>query len=255
MERPMGGVLSEKIDIQSDDVAAAFGLLTRLPVPVDTDTAMKRGAHVVWAFPIVGLAVGAAVALTLWGTTLLGLSAVMAGCVAVAVGLFVTGAMHEDGLADCLDGFWGGWDTSRRLEIMKDSTIGVYGMAGLALVLVARAVGLGDLQSLWAILGLAAFSRSFPALAMALMPNARDGGLSAGVGVPPVANAMVAFGIGGIVMILLGGLGPALVMCIAAGGVALLATRKIGGQTGDVLGAMQQVSELAGLMTLIAIAA
>jgi hypothetical protein len=117
------------------DVIAACGLLTRLPLPQRAVTAGPRAA---WAWPVVGAVVGflsaAAGALALW----LGLPVGVAAAVALATSAMVTGGLHEDGLADTADGLFGGWTRERRLEIMKDSRIGSYGMLALMITGLAR---------------------------------------------------------------------------------------------------------------------
>jgi hypothetical protein len=116
------------------DISRALGLLSRLPVRPDG----QRGAQSVWAFPIVGLIV----ALIVGSGAALGLAMGLAPALAAGLALFlqimITGAMHEDGLADTFDGLWGGWEAERRLEIMKDSRIGAYGVIALNLSLVMR---------------------------------------------------------------------------------------------------------------------
>ena len=127
----------QKSDIKGIDAVLALVLLTRLPLPHLPKDSFARQSRAVWAFPLAGLVVGglatvmAAAALAVWPP------AVAAG-LALAVQILVTGAMHEDGLADSADGLWGGFDRSRRLEIMKDSQIGTYGVLALVLSLGLR---------------------------------------------------------------------------------------------------------------------
>jgi len=115
------------------DVPAALGLLTRLPVPVDTDHATARAAKAAWAYPLVGLVLALLLAVIGWLAS--GLMPEIRAAILLAAGVIITGALHEDGLADAVDGLWGGWDKARRLEIMKDSHIGAYGVIGLVLSL------------------------------------------------------------------------------------------------------------------------
>jgi len=120
------------------DITAALGLLSRLPVPVDGAKAAARGAAAAWAYPVAGFVIGALMALIASMALWLGLSAPIAAGLALTAGVIVTGAMHEDGLADSADGLWGGWEPAGRLEIMKDSHIGVYGVCALVLSLLLR---------------------------------------------------------------------------------------------------------------------
>lgn len=230
------------------DVTAGFGLLTRIPVPF----AAPRPEGV-WVWPLVGGLVGS-LALSVGAIAqMAGVATGVAAALVLAVQAALTGGLHEDGLADCADGFWGGHDRARRLEIMKDSRIGSYG--GLALLLVtlmrwsalAALIGAGG----WALaLAPMVLSRAAMALVMAALPNARAGGLSDGVGRPPMgiamAGAALALGLGLLVA------GPdvialALSAAMAVTALAWVARAKIGGQTGDVLGAAQVLAETAGL--------
>ena len=110
------------------DITAALGLLSRLPVRVDTSRATARGAQAAWAYPIAGLILAALACAIAQIALMLGVPAPLTAGLALASLVIMTGAMHEDGLADSTDGLWGGWDKDRRLAIMKDSHIGAYGV-------------------------------------------------------------------------------------------------------------------------------
>lgn len=238
--------------LKLSDLAEAVGLLTRLPVRL---TGAPRGAQATWAYPLAGLVVGAIGALVAWLTSALP-PALTAGFTLAAMTL-VTGALHEDGLADTADGLWGGWTVERRLEIMKDSRIGAYGVLALIFGIGLRWSALAALASegaLWPVLlAVGMLSRAPMVVLMHGMPNARGSGLSASTGRPPRATVLLA-----VVLATLGGaatLGPAvlpaiLVLALVTLGMAALARAKIGGQTGDILGATQQVSEIALLALL-----
>jgi adenosylcobinamide-GDP ribazoletransferase len=245
---------------QAFDVLASLGLLTRLPLHLDGARAQARGAAAAWAWPIAGMAVGlmgaAAGGLALW----LGVAPAAAAALAIATQMFVTGALHEDGLADSADGLWGGWGKTRRLEIMKDSRIGTYGVLALVLVTLLRWVALAGLFASgtpWAaLIAAGALSRAPMTVLMAALPNARGSGLSHSVGRPDMAVAALSGAVG--LACGLAALGPLAVSaalwvgvaCLAAG---LVARAKIGGQTGDILGASQQISEVV-VLTLVAAA-
>lgn len=240
------------------DLARAFALLSRLPVPGADGTRQARAA---WAYPVVGLALGALAALPAALALALGLPAALAALLALACLVILTGAMHEDGLADCADGFWGGWEPARRLEIMKDSRIGSYGVIALTLGLAARWAALWLLFdiSVWAGAGAlacaGALSRATMPALMAGLPNARGAGLSQSVGHVPPQTAGLAIAIAALAALLLTGCAalPALIWAALVGlALARLAKAKIGGQTGDVLGATQQVTEIAVLFSLVA---
>lgn len=236
--------------LAASDVGAAIGLLTRIPVRVDMDRATARGAKAAWAYPIAGLIVGFLVGIVGIGASLLGVPAPLAAALGLAVGIIVTGAMHEDGLADTADGLWGGWDPEGRLKIMKDSYIGAYGVIAIVLSLLIRWMILTTLidadGGLWMIIAIAALSQTAMVVLMTWLPNARTGGLSRAVGRPDKMTAVIAAAIGGGVAISLGG-----AIIIAAGitvlatlGCGIIARAKIGGQTGDILGATQQICEM-----------
>ena len=241
------------------DTLASLGLLTRLPVP-PVDPARTHGADAAWSWPLAGLVVGAmgavVASLLLW----LGLPAPVAALGLVAAQVAATGALHEDGLADSLDGLWGGWERERRLEIMADSRIGAYGVIGLVLGLALRwqlwalAIAAGWLWPAALALGMA--SRAPMAVLSAALPPARKGGLSHRVGAPSPRSAAGAVALGGLALLLLGWAAPLVFGTIAAvaWGWARIATARIGGQTGDILGAVQQLSEIAGLLALAALA-
>ncbi|MEL6913388.1 MAG: adenosylcobinamide-GDP ribazoletransferase [Pseudomonadota bacterium] len=240
------------------DVPAALGLLTRLPVSVDGDWATARGARSAWAYPLAGLAVGACLVLVVTAASWLGLPAGLSAALALGAGTVMTGALHEDGLADSVDGLWGGWTQARRLEIMKDSRIGTYGVLALIFVVLASWLAVAELVQaapLWALVALPVASRAvMPALMR--LPPARPGGVSATVGQPPVAAVWMAAALGAGALLPLGwdGLAAGIVILAVALGIRSLALRKIGGQTGDILGAAQQLTQLAGWLTLVALA-
>jgi adenosylcobinamide-GDP ribazoletransferase len=244
---------------QAFDVLAALGLLTRLPITVDGVRATARGAAAAWAWPLAGALVGLIGGLAGAAALGLGLPAGLAAALTLATQALVTGAMHEDGLADSADGLWGGWDRARRLAIMKDSHIGTYGVLALVLSLIARWSALmallplpGALAILVAVGGL---SRAPMAVLMAWLPNARDGGLSHSVGRPEAATAALASVVAfGLAFGLLGAVALPAALLIAGATLAFgaYARRRIGGQTGDILGAAQQLAEVLMLSLLAA---
>ena len=251
-----------KDDIVSwGDLPAALGLLTRLPVRVDTDAAVARGARAAWAWPLAGAVVAVIAALSGAAALRLGLPpAIVAGLV-LALQIIITGAMHEDGLADSADGLWGGWTRDRRLEIMKDSHIGTYGVLALILSVGLRwqalqaLIGLGWL---WPAVIVAAMLSRLPMLALLhLLPAARPNGLGRSVGVPPRNTVVLAAGIAlGCTLLLVGPWALALVLTVGATAVgwAAIAIAKIDGHTGDILGGAQQLAEVTALLTLLALA-
>jgi adenosylcobinamide-GDP ribazoletransferase len=241
--------------IELADLPAAIGLLTRLPIPVSQTRAMERGAAAAWAYPIAGLIVGVILATSVAVFTWIGLPIGIVAALVIAVNIAVTGAMHEDGLADTADGLWGGWSAARRLNIMKDSHIGTYGVLALGLSLLLRWLAISALIALdhyWVgLIATAAISRGGIVFLMAAMPHARANGLSKSVGSVDPATAWIAVGLAIAIALVVGQ--PALII---AASVAVLicgaiAQAKINGQTGDILGATQQVTEIALLLVLL----
>jgi adenosylcobinamide-GDP ribazoletransferase len=253
----------------------AFMLLTRLPLPAGnpadvTDGAVARAA---WVFPLVGLLVGAAGGGVFMLASNLGLGMGSAALLAMGTQVLLTGALHEDGLADTADGFGGGRSRERKLEIMRDSRIGTYGVVALILVLSLRFSALQDLASnllsisdeldesagqnsaiIIALIAAGALSRAAMAVVWYLLPPARSDGLAAGSGTVPFGAAVAAGLLAGLVAFVAL---PVFAFVVASAAViiltlamAFLAHRQIGGHTGDVLGATQQVTEVAALLAI-----
>ena len=237
------------------DPGAAMALLTRLPAP-GADHA--RGARAAWAWPLAGGIVAGIGALAGLGTLALGLPPAVAAGLALTAQVLATGALHEDGLADLADGLGGGRTIERRLEILRDSRIGAFGAVALVLALGLRwsltAALLAAAPA--ALVAAGALSRAAMALVMAALSHARPDGLAAATGRPGAITAtlggVLALGVAGVSA----GPGPAFVAALgaaaAAAGIGALARARLGGQTGDVLGAVQQVAEVAALVGLVA---
>lgn len=235
------------------DVPVAVVLLTRLPIPALPQQAFARPARAVWAYPVVGLILGLIVALLGWVCTEMGLSAPITAGLILGALILLTGAMHEDGLADTADGLWGGQDAIRRLEIMKDSRIGAYGVLALIVALGLRWLGLAEV-TFPAIVTALVLSRAMIPPLMVALPRARSTGLSHSVGAPSIGSVLVAALIGATVAIVLNGSAGILALIVAAlvaALIGLIAKTKIGGQTGDILGATQLCTEIAILIVLI----
>jgi len=239
------------------DVLAAFRFLTRLPLPDDDET--PRGAHIIWAFPIVGIVLGASAGLLAWLLLWLGVPRLGVGVAAIGFLVVITGALHEDGLADCADGFGGGKNKARILEIMRDSRIGTYGALALILVVFARLSGVLALSGWDLVLQLAAvggMSRALMGAVMFALPPARTDGAAASFGRPPAMSAGLGLAIGLVAAIALTGISGAVLvglMAIPALGMMMLAKSRLEGQTGDVLGSTQQLAEAVGLLAAVAL--
>lgn len=242
------------------DVPAAVGLLSRLPVRVDTDRATARGAKAAWAYPVAGLALALIAASMGQIALLLSFPAPLTAGLVLTCLIVTSGAMHEDGLADSADGLWGGWDKERRLKIMKDSHIGTYGVLALVLSVGLRWQALTLLIAaglLWpAVIVAAMLSRAVMVPVMARLPHARDSGLAHAVGKPDARATLLACGIAAVAALMLAQLVGVWLIALAALSAyacARLATAKIGGQTGDILGATQQITEITLLLALTAL--
>jgi len=241
----------------ADGINVSVAFATRIPL---ANVGLTSGADVVrasWALPIVGVLVGGLGALTYWTAHLLGLTAASCAALTLAATLAATGCLHEDGLADTADGFGAGASRERKLEIMHDSRIGAYGSCALIVSILLRwsaVASLGDALHVTAALIAAhvAARGTLPAF-MRLVPRARRDGLSAGAGAPTRATASIAACLGLLALGLTLGTVPALVAVslIGLAGVLMgwLCIRQIGGQTGDVLGALEQVCEILILLT------
>ncbi|WP_428826097.1 adenosylcobinamide-GDP ribazoletransferase [Azonexus sp. IMCC34842] len=245
------------------ELAYFFGAIrffTRLPVPAWVGHSGEALNHSARYFPAVGLLIGG-----LGGLVYLAAAAFWPAPVAVllamAATIYATGAFHEDGLSDTVDGLGGGWEKQRILDIMKDSRVGSYGAVATVLALLGKFTLLAALDP--ALLPLAllaghALSRFCATLLLAGMDYARDDQLSKA---KPLANRLS----GGALLVALAFVLAALVwlpwpQAVAGCALAALVTvwlagkfkRWLGGYTGDCLGAVQQVSEIAFYLGLLA---
>jgi len=236
------------------DLLVALALLTRLPLRISL-SARRAPRAAAWAYPLVGLVVGTIALSVGWTLESLGTAAPITAALVLFTLVMLTGAMHEDGLADCADGFWGGWTVERRLEIMKDSQIGTYGVIALVISLLLRwyvltlMIDKGALVA--AVLVASVMSRAAMVVVMHLLPNARASGLSAQTGRPERLPTFVALGLGALAAVLAPDVSFVWLLGLAALATlvaALIARAKIRGQTGDVLGATQQVVEITVLI-------
>ncbi len=235
---------------------AAVMFLTRLPVPAQADPPDDQLARAARHFPVVGLIVGLIAGLV-WLIALPFFGASVAAGLAIASGVLTTGALHEDGLADTCDGLGGGATRERALEIMRDSRIGAYGAIGLILSIGLRWAALAMLSP-WtgfaALVAAHAISRTMVVATIATAAYARDDGTAREVadGVEGGEVAITLILCTFIACVSAGWAGIyALVAAVVAGGfVIALLIRKLRGYTGDGLGAVEQVAEIAAIITL-----
>ncbi len=244
----------------ASELAQCLRVYSRLPVPRVPGEADPHAAPdfttVVRVLPIAGAIINCTGALALGVAIWLGLPALVAATIAVAMLVLATGAFHEDGLADVADGFGGGHSVARKLEIMRDSGIGAYGGVALVLSIVLRIALLAAL----ALIASGAVSRAAGLVPVWALPNARTDGKSASVGRPTdrtmAIASLLALGTGLLLLVPSQGV-PRTVLAIGlaalvAWPVCRLSRRMIGGQTGDVAGATTQLADLMLLMALVA---
>lgn len=247
-----------------DDLLHAALFLTRFPVP--SPARVDRPLmHAGWAFPLVGLIVGGLGGGALWLGAEAGLPLLAAAVLALAVSAFMTGALHEDGLADLADGFGGGASPERKIEIMRDSRVGSYGVLALVFATGLKASALAGIAVAAPWLAALAFAAAHVMGRAIILPiafflaPASAGGLGTGAGRPKAVTTGLCLALGTLLtLVLLPGTGFAVAILAAGLGAlttAILAQRQIGGYTGDVLGGGEQVAECFVLLGLSMLAA
>jgi len=221
--------------------------------------------RIAMALPLASVAIGIGPAILLIGASLLGLPPYFAAALAVGAVIMVGGAMAEDAIADAADGLFGGHTVERRLEIMKDSRHGTYGVAALCLFILLRVVALGSVvasqplaaAAIWLASSIAARSGALW-LATAL-PPARVTGASATAGALPRRHFAFGMVFAVILFVILGGPTTSYLGVAVAAGIAIaviagwtaLCRRLVGGQTGDLIGALVALVEVGVLTGLL----
>ncbi|WP_106752299.1 adenosylcobinamide-GDP ribazoletransferase [Pannonibacter carbonis] len=254
------------------DTAACLRFFTRLPVPsvgpLDDPAAAPDFRVIARAMPLAGAVLATGPALLWLVLQMTALPPMASAALVLASLIALTGALHEDGLGDIADGFFGGATRERRLEIMKDSRIGAFAAIALALSLILKVALLaalperfGVVGSLLLLIGMEAVSRLLCLWQWAQLPSARPDGLAARFGIPGMDAVLNGLGLTALVLLPLVFVLPflSLVCGLAAGALAAhaagrLAWAKIGGFTGDVIGAVQQLSALAFLLGVLVLA-
>jgi adenosylcobinamide-GDP ribazoletransferase len=236
-------------------VAARY--LTIVPLPgVAPERAAAIGRAAVW-FPVIGLGLGAVLVAVDRAVAML-FPSLLAGLLTVTVWKLLTGGLHLDGLADCLDSL-AGRDAEHRLAIMRDSRIGAFGAIGLVLLLLLEIVAVAELPPgarSRGLLVLPGIARATPPLLVGLFSPARPEGLGAAFGTSvgrwaaPIALAIALL----VALAALQAVGAVVftVSVLSALALARFFAARIAGITGDVLGAAIEVAELAGLLTVSA---
>lgn len=230
----------------------AVQFLTRIPTPALRDFQPDWISRSARYFPLVGLLIGGACAAVFWSASLIW-TGWLPALLALAAGVLITGAFHEDGLADTADGLGGGTTVARRLTIMKDSRIGTYGALALGLTLAIKAAALATLPAglgAWTLVAAHGAGRGASVLAMRALPYVGDAKVGKWKPSPAdlsLAEVLTAVAVAGLPLALSpdGVVGLAfLAGAILALAVSLIARKLLGGYTGDVLGAIEQVFEL-----------
>lgn len=245
-----------------DDVARAVAFLSRIHMPqrhfVNFDGRLSRAVR---AFPLAGLLIVLPAAAIVSVFTALQVSPLFTAFVAVTIQALITGALHEDGLSDTADGLGGGKTKEKALIIMKDSRIGSYGAVALVLSFGLRVSALAAVLPLVSptgagllVLAVAALSRTAMVWHWSKLPPARQDGVAASAGEPQATAVTFAlvFGVvsAALLLLLSGASLLAAVLAIAAFAATVpafseIVNGKIGGHTGDTIGATQQLTEIA----------
>lgn len=240
----------------------AIQFLTRLPVPGWFTYTEARMAASAAYYPLVGVLIGALCSAVFWGALLL-FPLLVSVIIAIAAGLLVTGAFHEDGLADTFDGIGGGHTREASLEIMRDSRLGTYGTLALVAALALKAATLTALPAhmlLYAFPAAHGLSRLSSVLTIATSRYVRAEGtgkpVAQGLSLP---NLLIAGVTGAAILLVWSLVLPAAPMLFGLAGLAIghVAMRtffefKLNGYTGDTLGAVQQASEIGFYLGLLA---
>ena len=242
------------IAVRIKELRVALMFLTRLPAGT-LDAPVPTLSECKWAYPLVGVPIG----FIAWfaHVVLLGVGAPESIAAVMVLGTLamLTGALHFDGLADFADGIGGGRDTQHCLEIMRDSRIGSYGVLALVVACalwISAVTDLGTQANLWVFVSISVTSRFAMVSLLQTLPAARSEGLGSAAG----AGQSSAFVFGAILSLILmlamgfAGIIALIVMATVTFFVGWRALKRIGGQTGDVLGAAQLLTEVAGLTTM-----
>lgn len=244
------------------DVYVSVVFLTRLPAPGWPDAAGRKLATGMWAFPIAGVLVATIAGVVYAACDALGLPVFISSLFAVVALVMATGGLHEDGLSDLADGVWGGADPEKRLAIMSDSRIGAFGAIALIVSIAGRAAAIASIGQplfvLGALVAAAAVSRAVMPAIMTFGTPAKSDGLGAEAGTPAASAWGSALLLAAGICAVAAPAGWFACLIAAAAGAALVswfARRNLGGYTGDVLGAAQQVAELFALTVVASVIA
>lgn len=247
------------------DIAEATAFLTRYRLPDGLFNGTASGASAAWAFPLAGAFAVAPAVLVLVAVHGLGGSALLAAILAILMASLTTGALHEDGLADCADGLIGGKTRDDALRIMKDSRLGSYGVLALIFATAIKVAAVAEIAetgssglAVFAILATAICARAAMVWHWHFLPPAKKDGAAAALGQPGSDVTMIAvaalpfcllavglaFGIAGQLF------AAFVVMGLCCSLFSRLVRSRIDGHTGDTIGASEQIAEMSFLATL-----
>jgi adenosylcobinamide-GDP ribazoletransferase len=247
-----------------EEILLAWTLLTRIPAPGFRLQTQANLGSAFWAYPLIGAAVGAIGAAVYVISIELGLGMLSPFAMALAAMTLATGAFHEDGLGDFMDGIGGGQTRERKLEIMRDSRLGTYGVMALVTFFLLSTTLLFELENTgWqpafggfaaVFVCVAAFQRAALGVPLVLLKPVRSDGLAADAPQPRYRIVALGILIATLLSVLLLGPGATAVVfaasMLSALGVTWLAWRQLGGRTGDALGA---AASLAGVVSVAAL--
>jgi len=240
-------------------VLAAVQYFTRLPMPSWVGHSASQLQGTARYFSLVGVFIGGIGALALWATSLI-FPAPLPAILSTVITIFLTGAFHEDGLADTFDGLGGGATRERALEIMKDSRIGTFGMVALVLTLLVKVATLNALPVMFVLFVLVAGHAFSRACAVSLLFVGNYVGSAEQSRARPVAQRMSG---GELLVAAIIGVAPLFwcgIHAVVGGASAIVVllvlarwfVRRLGGFTGDTLGAAQQLTEIAFYLGVLA---
>ncbi len=240
-----------------EDILVALSLLTRIPLKVPAH-AYNRMDKAVWAYVFAGIIWGFSTWTITFAFAYFGLPVSIASALGLSAGIIATGAMHEDGLADSADGILGSWNRSRRLEIMKDSFLGAYGVLAIVLSTIIRwqliFALFANSYALVILIIAGCLSRSVLPIIMAMLNHAREEGLSHSVGRPSGPSVYISLSMTilfAFFTLKIEGLMLCFIAVLLAFACAKVAQRTIHGQTGDILGATAIFTETGVLIASI----
>lgn len=249
----------------TDDLIMALRFYSRLPTG-DRPHELPNLSRITLALPFASLVIGIGPALLMLVLAAIGLPTLLAASIGVALQVLVTGAMAEDALADAMDGLFGGQTVERRLEIMKDSRHGTFGVCAIVLFLAIRITALGSALAVHPAVGLGVWlaamslSRPFSMWLTIELPSARPTGASAAAGRVSKGAFGIGMGFSALIAFAFGAPATSFLALILAVGLAglvamgwtSLCRRLVGGQTGDLIGALQALVEVTALCVLSA---